>query len=106
MLGVTPWFSSLLAFDPAKTLPKARQPVLVVHGALDTQIPPHHATRLGDAAKTRKNAPKTEVAIVEGINHLLVPATSGEVDEYAQLKDQTISPKVLEKITTWLKSAL
>jgi uncharacterized protein len=102
----TTWFQSLLAFDPAKLMPKVRQPVLVIQGSLDTQVPPHHATRLGELASARKKAPKTEVVVIDGVNHLLVPATTGEVDEYAQLKDRAISPKVVEKIVGWLKTTL
>lgn len=102
----TTWFQSLLAFDPAKLMPKVRQPVLVIQGSLDTQVPPHHAARLGELANARKKAPKAEVAVIDGVNHLLVPSTTGEVDEYAQLQDRTISPKVTEKIAGWLKSTL
>jgi pimeloyl-ACP methyl ester carboxylesterase len=102
----TPWFQSLLAFDPAKVMPKVSQPVLVVQGSLDTQVPPHHATRLGELANARKKAPPTDVVVVDGVNHLLVPATTGEVDEYAQLKERVVSPKVTEKIVSWLKTVM
>jgi hypothetical protein len=44
------------------------------------------------------------VVKVEGVNHLLVPAASGEVDEYASLKDKTVSPNVISAIANWLKS--
>jgi uncharacterized protein len=102
----TPWFHSLLAFDPAKLMPKVRQTVLVIQGSLDTQVPPHHAARLGELANARKKAPKTEVVVIDGVNHLLVPATTGEVDEYGQLKERSVSPKVVEKIVAWLKTTL
>ncbi len=102
----TPWFQSLLAFDPAKVMPKVRQPVLVVQGSLDTQVPPHHATRLGELANARKKAPPTDVVVIDGVNHLLVPATTGEVDEYVQLKERVVSPKVTEKIVSWMKTVM
>jgi hypothetical protein len=102
----TPWFKSLLAFDPAKVMSDVRQPVIVIEGSLDTQVPPSHATRLGELANARKKAPKTDVVVVEGVNHLLVPATTGEVDEYPELKDHKVSPKIVEKLLDWLKSVM
>jgi len=102
----TPWFQSFLAFDPSKVMTKVRQPVLVIQGSLDTQVPQHHATRLGELANARNKAPKTEVVVIDGVNHLLVPATTGEVDEYPQLKDRVVSPKVTEKIVSWVKTVM
>jgi pimeloyl-ACP methyl ester carboxylesterase len=97
----SPWFRSFLAFDTAETIEKAKQPVLIVQGSLDTQVPPHHATRLAELARARRNRP-VEVAVLEGINHLLVPAATGEVSEYPNLADKTVSPKVAAAITAWL----
>ena len=42
----TPWFQSLLAFDPARVMKDVDQPLLIVQGELDTQVPPHHADKL------------------------------------------------------------
>jgi fermentation-respiration switch protein FrsA (DUF1100 family) len=100
----SPWFASLLAFDPAAVVPKIDQPLLVVQGALDTQVPPHHAEKLGALANARKKAPKTDVVVLPGLNHLLVPAKTGDVSEYGSLTDRTISPEIAAKIATWLKN--
>ena len=100
----SPWFASFLAFDPAPLIAKLDQPLFVVHGALDTQVPPHHAEKLGALANARKKAPKTEVVVVPGINHLLVPAKTGDVSEYGALPDRTVSPEVAAKIVAWLKA--
>jgi pimeloyl-ACP methyl ester carboxylesterase len=96
-------FQSILTNDPAKILPDVRQPILIVQGELDTQVEPSNADRLESLAKKRKNAPAVEVVKIPGINHLLVPATTGEVDEYGTLKDLQVSPKVTDAIVTWLK---
>ena len=64
-------------------MPDVRQPILIVQGELDTQVEPSNADRLEALARKRKNAPPVEVVKVPGVNHLLVPATTGEVDEYA-----------------------
>ena len=70
----------------------------------DTQVDPANADRLEQMARARKNGGPVSVVKVEGVNHLLVPAVSGEVDEYASLKDKTVSPNVVSAIANWLKS--
>jgi pimeloyl-ACP methyl ester carboxylesterase len=101
----TPWFQSFLAFDPAKVMPDVRQPILVVQGMLDTQVPPANADRLDALARARKNAPMVEVVKVPGINHLLLPATTGEFDEYSTLTGKRVSPEVATAVAAWLQKA-
>src|SRR5439155_23181424 len=86
----TPWFHSFLAFDAAKVMPNVRQPILIVHGMLDTQVLPSNADRLEALARARKNATPVEAVKVPGVNHLLVPATSGEYDEYRTLAERRV----------------
>jgi pimeloyl-ACP methyl ester carboxylesterase len=100
----TPWFESYLAYDPARVMRDIRQPLLIVHGGLDTQVPPAHADRLAELANLRKNRAPTQVVKVAGVNHLLVTATTGEVEEYASLKERQVSADVSGPIVTWLQS--
>jgi pimeloyl-ACP methyl ester carboxylesterase len=102
----TPWFQSFLAFDPARIMRNVRQPVLVVQGDLDTQVAPANAARLEALAGQRKNRPAAQVVTVRGVNHLLVPATTGEADEYPNLKDKRVSAEVSNPIVSWLQSTL
>ncbi len=99
----TPWFQSFLAFDPAKVMPDVEQPILIVQGSLDTQVPPDHADKLEALARTRKKNGGVDVVKVAGVNHLLVPATTGEVEEYDRLGNVSVSPAVTNAITAWLK---
>jgi dipeptidyl aminopeptidase/acylaminoacyl peptidase len=99
----TPWFRSLLQFDPAKVMPKVKQPILIIQGDLDTQVAPSHAEKLAELARARKNAPAVETIHLPGVNHLLVKATTGEVQEYSQLTEKAISPEVASTIDTWLR---
>jgi pimeloyl-ACP methyl ester carboxylesterase len=99
-------FQSLLVSDPVKLVAAVRQPLLIVQGELDTQIEPSNADRLEALARARKKAPPPEVVKVPGVNHLLVPATTGEVAEYATLKDKQVSRQVTDVIATWLKKTL
>ena len=99
-------YQSLLTSDPAKLVAGVRQPLLIVQGGLDTQVEPQNADRLEALARARKNAPPVEVVKVPTVNHLLVPATTGEADEYGTLKDRQVSQQVTEALVTWLKKTL
>jgi pimeloyl-ACP methyl ester carboxylesterase len=99
-------YQTLLVADPAKILADVRQPLLIVQGDLDTQVEPPNADRLEALARARKNAKPVEVVKIPGVNHLLMPAATGEVDEYPTLKDKHVSPAVTQAIVTWLKKTL
>jgi uncharacterized protein len=99
----TPWFKSLLLFDPADVMEDVKQPILIIQGELDKQVQPHHAQKLAELAGRRKKAPPAEVVLLPGVNHLLVHATTGEVAEYAELKEKTIVPEVAQKIADFLR---
>ena len=98
----TPWFQSLLTFDPAKVLEDVRQPMLFVHGALDRQVPVEHVEKLSDLARKESKSKSVDVVVVRGVNHLLVPATTGEASEYGTLTDRNVSKDVTMAVTTWL----
>ncbi|MFN7916081.1 MAG: alpha/beta fold hydrolase [Vicinamibacterales bacterium] len=102
----TPYFQSFLAFDPARLMKDVQQPILIVQGALDAQVPPDNADKLEALAKARKKNAGVEVVKVPGINHLLVPAKTGEVDEYARLGNVQVSPEVTGALSAWLKKTL
>jgi pimeloyl-ACP methyl ester carboxylesterase len=98
----TPWFQSLLTYDPAKVLDDVRQPMLIVHGELDRQVPVAHADKLANLARTESKSKSVDVVVVRGVNHLLVPAVTGEPSEYGSLKERTVSKDVTGAITGWL----
>ena len=97
-----PWFKSFLTFDPAKVMTRVSQPLLIVHGLLDAQMPPSSADRLEELGRRRKNG-SVDVARIPGVNHLLVPATTGEPDEYGALTDKQISAVVGRALVDWLQ---
>jgi pimeloyl-ACP methyl ester carboxylesterase len=98
----SPWYRSLLTFDPVEVMPRIKQPILVVHGELDKEVPPHHGQRLVAAANTRKKAPPATLVALPGLNHLLVPAKTGDVAEYPLLPEKRISADVARAIADWL----
>jgi hypothetical protein len=82
--------------------------VLIVQGALDTQVTPAHADRLETMSRARKNsaAAQTRKVVVPGVNHLLVPAKTGEADEYPTLPVKTVSPEIGKAIADWLREMM
>jgi pimeloyl-ACP methyl ester carboxylesterase len=97
------WFRSYLLFDPAKLMPRIKQPLLIIQGDLDTHVAPANADRLAELARARKKSPPVELLHLPGLNHLLVPATTGEVSEYSSLKDKKVSTTLTAAIVDWLK---
>jgi pimeloyl-ACP methyl ester carboxylesterase len=102
----TPWFQSLLAFNPMRVLDDVRQPMLFVHGELDRQVPVAHIDRLAELAKKESNSKSIEVIVVRGVNHLLVPAMTGEVVEYGTLADRHVSGDATSALAQWLTKVL
>jgi hypothetical protein len=104
----TPWFRSFLGFDPAKTLRKCDQPILIVQGGKDREVAPSNADRLDAIARARKGRAGIAVKVVQlpALNHLLVPAPTGEMDEYDHLTSRTIAPEVAATIEAWLKDTM
>ena len=64
---------------------------------------PHNADRLAELARKRKKAAPVEALHLPGINHLLVPAKTGDVSEYVSLPDKTVTPAVSKAIVDWLR---
>jgi hypothetical protein len=97
----TPWFESFLKFDPGEAIGDVRRPVLLVHGELDAEVPVSHVDRLAESAR---NGRPTSVAVarLSGVNHLLVPAVTGDTDEYAALGDRDVSLSAKTAIAEWL----
>jgi len=104
----TPWFYSFLTFSPEKAMNETRQPVLIVQGELDVQVLPSHADKLAAMARARKGTKAAvEVVKVPGVNHLLVPAKTGDVSEYASLgPDAIVSTQVTSAIASFLSKAM
>jgi pimeloyl-ACP methyl ester carboxylesterase len=101
----TPWFQSFLMFDPARVIRDVRQPVLFIHGELDAEVPVSHLDRLGELAQKEGRSRSVSVVAVRGVNHLLTPAVTGDVAEYASLPNRNVSGDVTKAITEWLTKA-
>jgi len=95
----SPWMRYFLTYDPAPVLRKVRQPILVLYGALDLQVPPSQNRSVMEAAL--KSDKDHTVSELPGINHLMQPAKTGVPNEYQKI-ETTIDPQVLHLISDWL----
>jgi hypothetical protein len=67
-------------------------------------VAPHHADKLAELARARNRKAAVEVLHLPGVNHLLVRATTGEVSEYATLKEKQVVPEISAKIAEFLRA--
>ena len=98
----TAWLQGLLAFDPARTVADVRQPLLIVHGELDQQVPPAHAERLAALARGKDGPPSVELVLVRGVDHLLL---TGD-DDAVPLRDRVVSADVTSAVSGWLNRTM
>lgn len=96
----TPFVFGMMGFDPAPYLRQVHVPVLVIQGALDTQVP---ATENLSAMRSTLHGPDVDIAEMAGINHQLQAAMTGAPSEYERL-EQTVDPAVMTKVLDWLQS--
>ena len=107
MRADTAWFKSVLSFDPADVIRRVRQPLLVVHGELDQEVPPHHADRIEQlAGERRRRSSTTEIAKLEGLNHVLVQTTADDRQNYGMVTNQQVSHTVSETLVEWINKTL
>jgi dipeptidyl aminopeptidase/acylaminoacyl peptidase len=102
----TSWLQSFLSFDPLKFMKDIRQPILILHGELDTQVAPRHADALAAAARARKRKAAVDLVKVPAVNHLLVPATAADADDYTAMSGKTVAPAATSAIALWLANTL
>lgn len=98
----SPWMRDFLRFDPRPTLARVRCPVLALTGEKDTQVDAKE--NLPEIRKALESAGNKAVTVRElpGLNHLFQKAKTGAPSEYATI-EETISPEVLEILSTWIK---
>jgi len=101
----TPWFRTFVTLDPAPYLAKVKVPTLALSGSLDVQVPGEKNLPLLRKIAARAKKGTFVVEEIAGMNHLLQPAKTGAVSEYATLPKQ-LEPKVPARILAWLSGAL
>lgn len=98
----TPWMVQFVKLDPAEYLKKVKCPVLVLNGSLDVQVPADENIAAIQQALMKAKNKNVTVHKIEGLNHLMQPATTGAPAEYAQI-EITIERSVMEMMAEWIK---
>lgn len=96
---LSPWFRSMLRFDPADDIKAIKIPVLALNGSKDMQVHP-------DNLKTfRELNSAIETHLMPNHNHLFQVCQTGMMQEYATLPGD-ISDETLKAILSWLERIL
>lgn len=95
------WLRAYLDIDPAPVVARVASPTLIVAGELDAQVPAAVNAYSLMAAKRAGGHSNVDMAILPGVNHILQPAKTGLIQEYAQI-ETGVAESVLERITRWL----
>lgn len=100
----TPFFRSLIDFDPKPFVARLRSPVLLVHGQKDRQVSADHAIALKKLLAKSGNR-KVTLVMDPYINHLLAQCETGYVTEYGALGSKA-DPETIERIADWAQRTL
>lgn len=90
------YFDSLVSLDPADAMKRIECPVLAVNGMKDVQVDAE-----SNLAAIRANVRDVELRPVEGLNHLMQHAVTGDVSEYESITE-TVAPEVLAIIRDFI----
>ena len=97
------WMRELIALDPKEFLRHVSCPVLAMNGAKDKQVLPEpNLSGIRQALESGGNR-HFEALEMPGLNHLFQTADTGWPREYGHIQE-TISPIVLDKISTWIRT--
>lgn len=70
--SVQPYLASWLQYDPQAAIKKLKIPALIVQGTKDMQL------SVADAQNLKKAQPKSELVIIENMNHVLKDISGGQ----------------------------
>jgi uncharacterized protein len=99
--GIQPYMTSWLRYDPAKEIAVLTTPVLVIQGTTDLQV------SVEDAKLMAAGAPKAELFLVEGMNHVLKQVSKDGEKQTASYSDPTLPviPAVINEISRFVNKA-
>ncbi|MBB6459459.1 alpha/beta hydrolase family protein [Flammeovirga kamogawensis] len=97
------WMKEFIKLDPATYFSKVTCPVLALNGTKDVQVIAKENLDAIYNALTEAGNTAIDIEEIEGINHLFQECETGLPNEYGEI-EQTLSPVLLEKVTTWITS--
>ncbi|AEV28977.1 lysophospholipase [Sphaerochaeta pleomorpha str. Grapes] len=100
---LSPWYLTFLALDPVTYFSRVSCPVLIVSGTKDLQVPTERNVSSLQQALASNGNMEVSVKVLDGLNHLLQPAITGQPTEYETI-ETTIDPSVLSLLSSWILS--
>ena len=97
----SPWYRSVVRFDPAPVLGEMTVPALALYGGLDTQVPPNLNVPALTSALAESGSKDYTVTVLERANHLFQEGVSGHPNEYPHLRKEFV-PGFLDLIADWI----
>ena len=97
----SPWFRSLVDYDPRPALVALDVPVLALYGGLDIQVPADINSAAFLEAVAESNIPDHTLVTIPAANHSFQEALTGHLTGFAQLKPE-FAPDFLETLLMWL----
>ena len=101
----SPWFQSLMRYDPGPALAQLTAPTLALFGGRDTQVPAESNAAALRAALQTAGHPDFDIVTLAQANHLFQLAETGGISEYALL-DKEFIPGFLDTLAGWLTARL
>jgi pimeloyl-ACP methyl ester carboxylesterase len=96
-----PWVAYFMRINPDTYWSKLKIPVLALNGSKDLQVLPKENLAGIKASLEKAKNKNFEIQEFPNLNHLFQEANTGLIEEYGQI-EQTISPKVLDAMSTWI----
>lgn len=94
---VSPWYRSMVKYDPADDISKVRVPWLALNGSKDMQVLPQNLQTFKELNSD------VRIRLMEGHNHLFQKCKTGMMQEYATIPED-ISEETLRVILDFLDS--
>lgn len=94
-----PYLKYFLALDSRPLLGSISCPVLALNGTKDMQV--EYESNLDALRRGLPKNAKNKLEAIEGVNHLFQHCQTGMTSEYRDI-EETIDPKVLEKMQQWI----
>jgi pimeloyl-ACP methyl ester carboxylesterase len=95
------WFKSLFHHDPRPQLERLDMPVFAAYGELDLQVPASQSAPALERAFAGARRDRLTVVRLPRVNHLLQTATTGRIEEYAEI-GETIAAGVFDALDRWI----
>jgi len=99
---LSPWRRYASKYNAASIISKVRCPVLAINGSKDMQVTADENLKAIEIALKAGGNTNFMIKELQGLNHLLQTADTGEESEYTKI-EETISPTAMKIITNWIK---